>query len=550
MVPLLLFLPLVGLGADRDLAPAVHEQMVSERRVALVIGNGAYATGPLANPPSDAEAFAAVLRDLGFEVIARQDVTQKEMKRALIEFGDELSAGGVGLFYYAGHGMQVNGRNYLIPVDAVIEGEADVDIEGVDAGAVLAKMDNADNRLNLVILDACRNNPFERSFRSSGQGLAMLNAPSGTLVAYATAPGSVAVDTDSYTQTLLRHIKTEGLAIEDLFKAVRREVKAQTSAKQVPWESSSLEGDFYFMLPPEEGAESAAAPTRPSILAEHGYRMERIRPGSFEMGSPESEPSRSDDETQHTVEITQAFELGATEVTQGLFQSVMGRNPSAAGTRFWGGEARGTCSQWGVGQDLPVFCVDWMDAVLFANAVSEREGLEPAYTIQGDDVTWVRSADGYRLPTEAEWEYAARAGSSGRYAGTDEDGDVCRFSNVANPSTKEKYAAWLTWDVFGCTDGHDGLAEVGRLQPNAWGLHDMTGNVWEWTWDRYQSSGPPVDNAGVLGVSGSSERTSRGGSWGNAPYGVRLANRYASVPSRRSDDLGLRLARSPSPEHP
>ncbi len=263
-----LALPLTGLAADRDLALAVHEQMVSEQRVALVIGNGAYTTGPLRNPRSDAEAFAEALGDLGFDVTARYDVTQKEMKRALIEFGASLSAGGVGLFYYAGHGMQVGGRNYLIPVDAVIEGEADVDIEGVDAGAVLAKMDIADNRLNLVILDACRNNPFERSFRSSGQGLAMLSAPSGTLVAYATAPGSVAADENSYTQTLLRHIHTPGVAIEDVFKAVRRELREQTDGQQVPWESSSLEGDFYFSLPqPTEPHPTEPQPTEPAAPA-------------------------------------------------------------------------------------------------------------------------------------------------------------------------------------------------------------------------------------------------------------------------------------------
>ena len=228
------------------------EAMKSERRVALVIGNSAYQDAPLKNPANDARVMAQTLRALGFTVHAHENLGQKAMRRAVIAFGRELREGGVGLFYFAGHGIQVRGRNYLIPVDAVIEGEADVEIEAVDTGAVLAKMANAQNRLNIVILDACRNNPFGRSWRSADKGLAFTTAPNGTLIAYATAPGSVAADgagrNGTYTEALVRHMRRPGMKVEEMFKRVRVDVKTATRDRQVPWEYSSLVGDFYFTL--------------------------------------------------------------------------------------------------------------------------------------------------------------------------------------------------------------------------------------------------------------------------------------------------------------
>lgn len=164
------------------------EAMRSEKRVALVVGNAAYRTSPLKNPVNDARAMAHALRANGFQVIARENVSQKEMRRAIIEFGERLRDGGIGLFYYAGHGLQVGGRNYLVPVDAEIRSESEV--ESVDVASVLARMETARNRLNIVVLDACRDNPFARSFRSTSRGLASIDAPSGTIIAYATAPGA------------------------------------------------------------------------------------------------------------------------------------------------------------------------------------------------------------------------------------------------------------------------------------------------------------------------------------------------------------------------
>jgi hypothetical protein len=231
----------------------VRRQDSKESRVALVIGNSAYRDAPLRNPVNDARDTAQTLRDLGFDVIYEENLSQNDMKRSIRAFGDKIRDGGVGLFYYSGHGAQVSGINYLVPVGATITNEPEIEYEAVDAGLVLAQMESAKNRLNIVILDACRNNPFARAFRSPKSGLASIDAPAGTLIAYATAPGSVASDGDKrnglYTQELLKAMRVPGLKIEDVFKQVRIAVQSKSANKQLPWESSSLVGDFYFSEP-------------------------------------------------------------------------------------------------------------------------------------------------------------------------------------------------------------------------------------------------------------------------------------------------------------
>lgn len=231
----------------------------AEQRVALVIGNNAYPAAPLRNPVNDARAMARSLNQLGFEVILRTNLNQKGMVEVLREFGARLREGGVALFYYSGHGMQVKGRNYLIPVDADIRSEDEVPYMSMDMAQVLDKLETARSRANLVILDACRNNPFIRTFRSSRVGLAQMDAPGGTLLAFATAPGSEARDGDEengvYTKHLLAHMATPVLPVEVMFRRVREGVTAETKNRQIPWESSSLTGDFYFN-------QAGAAPAR------------------------------------------------------------------------------------------------------------------------------------------------------------------------------------------------------------------------------------------------------------------------------------------------
>lgn len=268
---LVLFLILLGLGIS-SLVYALDDRAVeikalaSERRVALVIGNGAYKNiKALQNPVNDAHSMERVLNNLGFKVFSGFDLTQKAMKRLISQFGDEIKDGGVGLFYFAGHGIQVNGENYLIPIDAEIHTEKDVDPESVNANDILNNMAYARNRLNIVILDACRDNPF-KGFRSSGGGgLAQMKAPEGTFIAYATAPGSVASDGDGknglYTQELIKNMQKPGVPIELMFKGVRASVESLSHKKQTPWEASSITGDFYFKIDPNKKETNAAQPT-------------------------------------------------------------------------------------------------------------------------------------------------------------------------------------------------------------------------------------------------------------------------------------------------
>ncbi|MBT8350817.1 MAG: caspase family protein [Deltaproteobacteria bacterium] len=220
------------------------------QKTALVIGNGAYKSSPLRNPANDASDIASMLKKLGFNVILKTNANQRTMKKSIRNFGNKLRHGGVGLFYYAGHAVQVHGANYLIPIGAQIESVSDIEYEAIHAGRVLGKMEDAGNGLNIIVLDSCRDNPFARSFRSSEKGLAKMDAPTGSILAYATAPGSIAADGTGrnglYTSKLLKHMAIPGLEIEKVFKKVRIDVLRSSQKKQVPWESSSLIGEFYF----------------------------------------------------------------------------------------------------------------------------------------------------------------------------------------------------------------------------------------------------------------------------------------------------------------
>src|SRR6185369_17204933 len=214
-LPTLAFLLLAacaGLACAQDARPP---------RVALVVGNGKYIDAALPNAVNDGADVAKELKAAGFTVIQRENASLKEMHLALREFGDKLTRNATGVFYFAGHGMQVRGRNYLVPVDADIAREDEVQFSAMDLAAVMEKLDSARNPVNLVILDACRNNPFGKRFTASAQGLAQVEAPPGTLIAFATAPGSVAADGSGrnglYTHHLLEQMKKPGAPIEETF---------------------------------------------------------------------------------------------------------------------------------------------------------------------------------------------------------------------------------------------------------------------------------------------------------------------------------------------
>jgi formylglycine-generating enzyme required for sulfatase activity len=531
----------------------------SERRTALVIGNGAYTNAPpLKNPPNDATLVAATLKKLGFEVSIGTNKSQREMKQLIREFGQRLRAGGgVGLFYFAGHGVQSKGHNYLIPVDADIQNEADLEDVGVDVNYLLNMMDDALSALNIVILDACRNNPFARSFRSAQGGLAQVKAPTGTLIAYATAPDSTAADGDRanspYTEELTRQMETPGVVLETMFRRVTEQVSTRTGGRQEPWISDNHKGEFYFSKSPANSSPTnssvsntpatidavavereywetirssndaqdykdylksypsgayavvarakirqleAAKNTQPSnsqptntqpsnsasnkpnesagmsntgasrpksFRSQEGIEMVYIPPGKFMMGSN----SYDKEQPVHEVTISQAFYMGKYEVTQGQWQAVMSNNPSTF-----------------KGDNLPVETVSWDDAAAFiARLNAQNDGFN------------------YRLPTEAEWEYACRAGTTG-----DDVGDLDAIAWYGNNSGRGRLDAEEIWRTDTAnylkriTENGGQTHAVGSKLPNSFGLFDMKGNVWEWCQDWYHDSynGAPTDGSAWL----------------------------------------------------
>jgi hypothetical protein len=242
----------------------------AEKRVALVVGNSAYQNiTRLDNPRNDATLMADTLSSLGFTLIggrAQLDLDKAALDTDVQNFGRQIQGADVALFYYAGHGVQVNGSNYLVPVGANPTREADVDFQMVDINLVLRQMQGSGTRLNMVILDACRNNPFGgRGLRSADGGLAQMRAPEGTLISYATQPGSVAQDGSDghspYTKALATTIKQAGLDIFQTFNQVGLAVKRETSGSQQPWVSSSpIDGSFYFAAPAAAGPKVAIMP--------------------------------------------------------------------------------------------------------------------------------------------------------------------------------------------------------------------------------------------------------------------------------------------------
>ena len=247
--------------------------VAQEKRVALIVGNDAYKTLPkLNNAANDARAIETRLKALGWETVVRINASKREMNRALDEFGNKLQGvDGAGLFYYAGHGIQAGGRNFLVPVDAELETEVDLRTDAIDAALVTLAMDDQRNRVNIIMLDACRDNPLPARGRSATRGLAVAekspSGPRGSVVVYAAAPNQQAQDgtvgaNGVFTGAFVKALSGPNLKIEDVFKAVSADVKSATGGKQVPWITSSLQGDFYFGTPaaPPAPPPAAAAP--------------------------------------------------------------------------------------------------------------------------------------------------------------------------------------------------------------------------------------------------------------------------------------------------
>ena len=576
-------------------------------RVALVVGNGAYThAGRLPNPANDASDVAAALGRLGFEVTVARDAGRTALNEALRAFTRQSAGADMAVVFYAGHAMEMDGINYLLPVDARVERDTDVRYETVTLDDVLASTSGAD--LRVVILDACRNNPLARSMQRTVSTRSVSNGSLGdlnedllgdeTLVAYSAAAGTTAADGDGrnspYTTALLTHLE-EPVEIGLLFRRVREGVLTATSGRQRPHEYQSLLREHYL----SGGAAAAGGPAVPAVadgssavLAQQetvfwqsiststnradfeaylarwpagvyaplargrvaalrasadplrsnspsvavsdsltlGRRngdgevfrdcpdcpeMAVIPAGEFLMGSPVSEQGRLDHEgPQHQVTL-RSFALGVTEVTFDEWGACV-RGGGCNGYRPDGrvGGAKG-----------PVVDVSWEDAQAYVAWLSLETG------------------ESYRLPSEAEWEYAARGGTTtSRYWG-DSSSSQCGHANGADAAAQRVYSEWTT--AAACDDRAVRAAPVRSYSANAFGLFDVLGNVWEWTEDCWVENyrGAPADGSPWRGGD-CGRRVLRGGSWFNVPQHLRSAARIWTSIELRRIYAGFRVART------
>ncbi len=559
----------------------------AERRVALVIANSTYShAGVLANAINDGKLMAAALKSRQFEVFEQYDGGQKQMKRSLQAFSAAIQddpKNTVALIYYAGHGIQYKGENYLIPVDAEVAREGDIDINSIGVSSVMSMLEAARTNLNIVILDACRNNPFPLT-RSVDRGLARVDAPSGSLVAFSTAPGKVAKDGDKggnspYTAALAQAFAEPGVKIEDVFKRVRGAVHKASAGEQIPWESSSLIGDFYpagmasgtapivasnapnpapaeKAKPAGEKVAIAPLPAKPPVapaaqpvagvfppaqsqsqcdgawvtVGMTGKEEKRcLKPGSGKTESFKDCP----DCPEMVVAPAGSFIMGSPETEKQRFTAespqhrVTFQKPFAVG-KFtvsyaeWDAcAADGGCGglklkdDWGRG-DLPVANVSWTIAHTYLEWLEEKTGKK------------------YHLLSEAEWEYTARAGTTTAFWwGPKLTPELANYNGTLYYTGGGKIGEYRQKTV-----------PVNSFQPNPWGLYQVHGNVFQWVEDCASSEYKTAPVDGSAQTSGNcSTRSIRGGSWKSEPMYLRAACRHYAWPEMGSFDTGFRVAR-------
>jgi formylglycine-generating enzyme required for sulfatase activity len=555
------------------LTPAVSR--AAGPRCALVIGNGAYRhVDGLPNTVNDASGIAKKLLGMGYKVDLLFDSDLPGMSRAISDWIRQLSAdrASEGFFWYAGHGMQVSGENYLLPVDINAEDEAGIIYGSYPLGRILLSLEQtARNKLNVVVLDACRDNPF-KNLPGGSRGLTrgfvtVEHPPQDIFVMFSTSPGTTAADGDSgqnspFAEAFLKYMDSDEI-LPVMASLVTRETMRLTGGKQRPYQNGSIVSEVYYSLssgagapvpvrepPAGSGAASlstATAGSNPPSVAITSPVMALIPAGSFTMGSLVTERDRDPfGENRHRVTMS-AFYIASKELSVGEFRRFVEDSGYVTTAETDGGsqaydEAK---SEWvfraganwrnpGFRQadDHPVVCVSWFDAVKYCNWLSVKEGLKPAYTINGQTVNWDRSANGYRLPTDAEWEYACRAGTSTPLS----TGESISTSQANyNGSVAHNY-------------GNIGLfrkatVSTGSFPPNAWGVHDMHGNVWEWCWD-YYSNPNTTALTDPTGPASGTHRINRGGSWSSSGKLLRSAVRASDFPETTGSNLGFRLAKN------
>ena len=612
-------------------------------RVALVVGNGAYThAGRLPNPTNDASDVAAALRRLGFDVTITRDAGRTALNEALRAFTRRSASADVALVFYAGHAMEMDGVNYLLPVDARVEQDTDVRYETVTLDDVLASTSGAG--LRVVILDACRNNPLARSMQRTVSTRSVSNGSLGdlnedllgdeTLVAYSAAAGTTAADGEGrnspYTAALLAHLE-EPVEIGLLFRRVREGVLSATSGRQRPHEYQSLLREHYLSVsggspaamvaggtadpvgaasvggssavlaqqetvfwqsivnstnqadfeaylarwpngvyaplargrvtalrasvdPLRSNSPSAVVSDPPTARRRDGAvfrdcpdcpEMVVIPPGEFLMGSSASEQGRWDDEgPQHRVTV-RSFALGRFEVTRAEYEAFVSATGRPDGDRCWTDDGRGNWEwrerngaswrdpKFRQSDGHPVVCVSWEDAQSY--------------------VAWLRRETGerYRLASEAEWEYSARAGTSTSWYWGDSWSDQCVHANGMDLSLRRQYRRFSDydisqWDVASCDDGMVHTAPVGSYEANAFGLFDMLGNVSEWVEDCLHEDYVGAPNDGTAWTRGDAcgFRIVRGGGWYIGKLYFRSAFRALNSTRIRRSAIGFRVART------
>ncbi len=481
--------------------------------------------------------MAKLLRQLGFEVIHKENLDFDEMEDAVINFKLQLmDKAKVGLFYFAGHGLEIEKKNYLLATDLRVPETQLIKKKSLEAQWVVNVMEDAGSLVNIVILDACRTFPRPDKSRSTNEeyDFASMNAPKGTIIGFATGTGEKSSDGKKgtngvYTGHLLKFMRQAGLSIEEVFKKTRQQVAMDTANQQVPPVYNSLIGDFCFVscekpIPPAPKPSIAVVKPKPKPKPSKFFRdtlsdgsqgpeMVRIPAGSFQMGDIQG-GGESDEKPVHRVSVG-AFAMGKYEVTVGEFRDFIKatkyKTDAEKGGSCWVYRGSNSGKNWrnpsfSQNDNHPVTCVSWNDANRYAKWLHDKTGKN------------------YRLPTEAEWEYAARAGTTTKYWWGNDIG-----KNNAN--------------CDGCGSKWDNkqTAPVGSFEPNKFGLHDMNGNLWEWTCSEYESKYQGKENI-------CNKRASlfvlRGGSWSYGAWSARAAYRDRYDPTARNRDVGVRLVRT------
>lgn len=512
-------------------APATRA-LDGQTRIALIIANETYATSAtfqdVPGAPRDAGIIQGALERAGFRVRVVSNQTRSQMLTELSAFARELSrlgGGGVGFLYYSGHAIGLRGENYLVPVDAQVQGVTDLPVAGIALSQQLESISLAGAHAAIIVLDACRT-----SFGRGARGLVAEAARTDTLIAYSTQPSELIASDGVYARTLAEEISRPGADTARAFARVTAAVAVATERAQVPRYDNGLIDQVVFVPPLEGqptgsgGATTPSGPIPPPAVSAARRPGEVFRDcaecpemvvvpaGSFLMGSPTGEVGRYDNEgPQHRVSIRQ-FAVSRYEISFDQWSAcVRGggcTNNSAPGDSNWGRGAR------------PAINVSWTDAQEYVRWLNTQASNATA-----------RGTGPYRLPSEAEWEYAARAGASARYWWGDQE-PVCE----AGARSGANFAM--------CADRRTRPVGSFAAASNPFGLYDLNGNVSEWTQDCLSDGQLAPADGSARDANTCSIRVLRGGSWNSQSRGLRSANRSWESPTNRFNYIGFRVART------